>query len=166
LMIILVPAFGKFLSSCSVHIGMYNLCYIRTTRTHTHTQNESGHVQSPTTLEFSPASQRAHIPCSFPSSSAFFRMYLPPPTRTNKHRQNRANGVGQAGEQEVQEVHLACCSSYIFFFPRRITIHRSAAPTLCFIMHTYFYLFFYFVLWAFMVREGGFQHRIIVERGK
>jgi hypothetical protein len=140
-MIILAPAFGKFLSSCSVHIGMYNLCYIRTTRTHKH--SESGHVQSPTSLEFSPASQRAHIPCSFPSSSAFFRMYLPPPTRTNKHRQNRETESDRQASRKAGNPPRLLSSLHLFFTTQDNDSQKRGPNSL--FHHAHIFLPFFFL---------------------
>jgi hypothetical protein len=86
LMIILVPAFGKFLSSCSVHIGMYNLCYIRTTRTHTHTKRIGSCPKSNDPRIFSGLTARPHT-----LQLPFFFCFLPHvPTTTHQNKQTQA----------------------------------------------------------------------------
>jgi hypothetical protein len=122
------------------------LCYIRTTRTHAQKRigscpkSNDPRISSGLTARAFSLSQ---IPCSFPSSACTYHQ-PPEQTSTEKARPREAERQERAGRKSTSLaffLHL--------FILRRITIHRSAAPTLCFIMHTYFYLFFHFVLWAF-----------------
>jgi hypothetical protein len=130
------------------------LCYIRTTRTHAQKRIGSCPKSNDHRFFLRPHSAPTYLAASLLLLLSSACTYHHPPEQTNTGRTGKRSRTGRrAGRQET---HPACFLPYIFFLLRRITIHRSAAPTLCFIMHTYFYLFFFFVLWAFFGARGRF----------
>jgi len=147
----------KALFSCFVNIECIPLLHTNTPHTATTESHTAGHPQGQNDPRVS-----AIIPSSPPDDFAgyffAFRMYLSPPSRTNKTGKGNQTGRKANDGQARRKIHLSLC--FPTSFPTHDNDHRARRITSTITNNTYpssFFLIFFLSL--VLSVEGGPRYR-------